>query len=237
MESFTYSVSHDLKEPLRTLEAFSRFLIEDYGPVLDEEGRDYLTRIASASGRMRDMIEELLTLSRLGRRPHEFVRVSLRQVIEDIISAAQVVIEERGAVAKIEGELPDVLADLVRIEQVFGNLISNGIKFNHSQPPLVTVGVQEMDTESVTFYVRDNGIGIAEEYQERIFGVFQRLHLREEYEGTGAGLAIVKRACEAVNGGVWVESQPGAGSTFFVRLLRWQGVNAGAGPVAVDEAA
>ena len=135
MESFTYSISHDLKEPLRTLEAFSRFLLEDYSSVLDEQGSDYLTRLAQASAHLKDMIEELLVLTRLGRRPHELEKVSVREVVEGIIAANVFSIEERGADVVVEGELPDVLADLPRIEQVFGNLIGNGLKFNRNGYP------------------------------------------------------------------------------------------------------
>ena len=223
MESFTYSVSHDLKEPLRTLEAFSRFLLEDYGEVLDDQGRDYLDRLARASARLKDMVEELLTLSRLGRRPHELERVNVRRVVEEIVAANRFSIDESNADVAIEGALPDVLADLPRVEQIFGNLVGNGFKFNRSERPSVRIGLAELTGGWVTFYVRDNGIGIAPEYHERIFFLFQRLHLREEYEGTGAGLAIVKRAAEALGGCVWLESEPGAGSTFFVRLPLWEG--------------
>jgi light-regulated signal transduction histidine kinase (bacteriophytochrome) len=218
MESFTYSVSHDLKEPLRTLEAFSRFLLEDYASVLDEQGSDYLTRLANASARLKDMIEELLMLSRLGRRPHEVERVSVRDVVDGIIAANLFTIEERGAEVIVEGQLPDVMADLTRVEQIFGNLIGNGLKFNRNNYPQVRIGVTESKDGWATFRIQDNGIGIAAEYHDRIFGIFQRLHMREDYEGTGAGLAIVKRAVEALGGRVWLESAPGSGSTFYVRM-------------------
>jgi len=223
METFTYSVSHDLKEPLRGLEAFSRFLVEDYADVLDDQGRDYLNRIAKASARLKDMIEELLTLARLGRRPPQLERVNIRRVVEDFLAANEMRLKESNAEALIEGALPDVLADLTRVEQVFGNLIGNGLKFNKSARPSVQVGLADVTGGWVTFFVRDNGIGIAPEYQERIFGIFQRLHIREEYEGTGAGLAIAKRAAEALGGRVWLESEPGAGSTFYVCLPLWEG--------------
>ena len=221
MESFTYSISHDLKEPLRTLEAFSRFLLEDYGETLDEQGRDYLERLGKASARLKDMIEELLVLSRLGRRPHELERVDVRGVVEGIVAANTVRIEERHADVVIMTLLPAIAADLPRIEQIFGNLIGNALKFNVNPRPRVEVGLQEAGGGWVTFFVRDNGIGIAPEYHERIFGIFQRLHPREEYEGTGAGLAIAKRAALALGGDVWLESTPDEGATFFVRLPVW----------------
>jgi len=222
LESFTYSVSHDLKEPLRTVEAFSQFLLEDYAGRLDEQGKDYLHRMGKASGRLKQMIEELLALSRLGRRPEELVRVDPGQVVADIGVAFHTGLEEKNASIEVEGELPCVLGDMSRVEQTFGNLIANGIKFNRSERPLVTVGVQDVRNGAATFFVRDNGIGIDPQYHDKIFGVFQRLHRREEYDGTGAGLAIVKRAVEALGGRVWVDSAPDAGTTFFVSLPLWQ---------------
>jgi signal transduction histidine kinase len=224
LESFTYSVSHDLKEPLRTLEAFSQFLLEDYAAQLDEQGRDYLTRMSRAAARMKQMIEELLALSRLGRRPEELVRVDIGQVVANITAAFQIALEEKGGRIEVEGGLPSVLGDLSRVEQIFGNLIANGTKFNRSERPVVTVGVHETDEGMVTFFVRDNGIGIEPQYHDKIFGVFQRLHRREEYDGTGAGLAIVKRAAAALGGRVWLDSAPDAGTTFFVSLPLWREV-------------
>jgi len=177
LDTFAYSVSHDLKEPLRAIEAFGRFMLEDYGDRFDEQGREYLQRLAAASVRMQRLIDDLLALSRSSRpsRPG-------------------------------------------RVEQIFRNLIGNGLKFNESGRPLVRVGFKGEEGRMGVFYVRDNGIGIEPQYHERIFGMFQRLHRREEYDGTGAGLAIVKRVVEYLGGRIWVESEVGAGSTFFVAL-------------------
>jgi signal transduction histidine kinase len=221
MEAFTNSVSHDLKEPLRTLEAFSGFLIEDYAEVLDEQGRDYLERLAKASARLKDMIEELLVLSRLGRRPHELEMVDVENTIREIVAANEFTMEQRNAAVIINGPLPPVLADLPRIQQVFGNLIGNGLKFNQSERPTIDIGCADVAGGMATISVRDNGIGIDPQYHDRIFGIFQRLHVLEEYEGTGAGLAIVKRAMEALGGSVTLESSLDAGSTFYLRLPLW----------------
>ena len=224
LESFTYSVSHDLKEPLRTVEAFSQFLLDDYAGQLDAQGKDYLVRMGKASGRLKQMIEELLTLSRLGRQPDELLPVDIGQVVGDIRAAFHTALEQKGGSIEVEGELPCVLADRSRVEQVFGNLIANGLKFNRSERPVVTLGVRAAGSGTVTLFVRDNGIGIDPQYHDKIFGVFQRLHRREEFEGTGAGLAIVKRAVEALAGRVWLDSAPDAGTTFFVMLPRLQEV-------------
>jgi len=224
LESFTYSVSHDLKEPLRTLEAFSQFLLEDYSSVLDEQGRDYLTRMGKAAGRMKQMIEELLMLSRLSRRPQEMERVSVSAVVSNVIAAIHATVEQRNGRIEIAGDLPDVGGDVARVEEIFGNLIGNGLKFNQDCRPTVEIGMCEPRDNQAVFFVRDNGIGIEADYHAQIFGVFQRLHRREDYEGTGAGLAIVKRAAEAMGGSVWLESTPGQGSTFFVAMPLWEDV-------------
>jgi hypothetical protein len=228
LESFTYSVSHDLKEPLRTLEAFSQFLLEDYSSVLDEQGRDYLIRMGKASARMKQMIEELLMLSRLSHRPRETQRVPVSRVLEDVIATMQAALETCNGRIDIVSRLPDVKGEILRFQQIFGNLVSNALKFNTGDRPTIEIGVSEQRDGQAVFFVRDNGIGIEPDYHAQIFGVFQRLHRREDYEGTGAGLAIVKRAAEAMGGSVWLESTPGQGSTFFVALPLWEDTLVGA---------
>ncbi|HEX5478647.1 MAG TPA: ATP-binding protein, partial [Dehalococcoidia bacterium] len=218
LEAFTYSVSHDLKEPLRTIEAFSQFLLEDYQANLDDQGRDYLQKLASASARMKHLIEDLLALSRIGRRDVATSTVDVGRIVADVVEGMRATIEERGAEVRVDPDLPGVRADAARIEQIFGNLIANGIKFNRSEHPSIEVGVRGQGGETAAYFVRDNGIGIEPAYHERIFGIFQRLHRREEFEGTGAGLAIVKRAVESLGGTVEVESDGAAGTTFVVTL-------------------
>jgi PAS domain S-box-containing protein len=218
LEAFTYSVSHDLKEPLRTLEAFSQFLLEDYADKLDAVGKDHLTRLAQASARMKHLIEDLLAISRAGRKAEPAEPVAVERLIAAIVQGMRITLHERGAAVDVASDLPKVLADPRRIEQIFGNLIANGIKFNRSPTPRVEIGTFVDDGGDTVFFVRDNGIGIEPQYYEKIFGVFQRLHRREEFEGTGAGLAIVKRAVEALGGRIWVESIPGEGSAFMFTL-------------------
>ena len=221
LDSFTHSVSHDLKEPLRALEAFSQFLLEDCADRLDEQGRDYLMKIADASIRMKNLVDELLTLSRASRQPGPPSRVDVGGLVGEIIAGIQPVIDARGAALAVEKGLPDVIAEPAWLKEVFANLIGNAVKFNKSELPHVNIGVRAMDGGMATFYVQDNGIGIDPQYHERIFDMFERLNRREEYEGTGAGLAIVKRVLENLGGKVWVESELGAGATFLFTLPVW----------------
>ncbi len=221
LEAFTYSVSHDLKEPLRTLEAFSQFLLEDYAEQIDEQGRDYLHKLSKASARMKHQVDDLLTLSRVGRQVPSPACVDVGAAAADIVEGMRFTIDAKHAIVEIQDQLPPIVGDAPRVEQIFGNLIANALKFNASAPPCVRVGMRSVADGMATFYVEDNGIGIDPQYQERIFGIFQRLQRREEYEGTGAGLAIVKRAVEALGGRIWVESEPGAGATFLFTLPVW----------------
>ena len=221
LDAFTCSVSHDLKEPLRAIEAFSQFVLEDYGDRLDEQGREYLVKLRNASVRMKRLIEDLLALSRVSRQLSPPARVDVGRLLKEIVEGIQPTIDARGATVEAEDGLPDVLAESPRIEQLFTNLVGNALKFNESERPVVKVGVRGVEDGTATFYVQDNGIGVDSECHERIFGMFQRLHRREDYEGTGAGLAIVKRVVEALGGRVWVESEVGAGATFLFTLPLW----------------
>jgi two-component system CheB/CheR fusion protein len=221
LDAFTYSVSHDLKEPLRAIEAFSQFVLEDCADRLDEQGREYLLKLASAAVRMKKLIEDLLTLSRASRESRRRTQVDVGRLVRDVVERMSSTVEGRGATVEVEDGLPDVLADPPRVEEVFANLLGNALKFNESKRPSVKIGVRAIEGGMATFYVQDNGIGIDPRYHERIFGIFQRLHRREEYEGTGAGLAIVKRLVEIFGGRTWVESERGAGATFLFTLPLW----------------
>lgn len=213
LDEYTYVVSHDLKAPLRTLQAFSHFLIKDYSEKLDETGRDYLDRIQSASKRMQRLIDDLLVLSRVGRKYKDAVIIDLNDLIDEIRQDFEIQLRERNGVIMCDN-LPTIEGQKVWIRQLFGNFIDNGLKFNKSQNPTVWIAFEEQWNEYV-FSVKDNGIGIDEENHEMIFKIFQRLHKQEEYPGTGAGLAICKKIIEYNGGKIWVKSEPGAGSTFF----------------------
>ena len=217
LEDFVYTVSHDLKEPLRGISAFSQFVKEDYGDRLDETGKDYLDRIIESTGRMKRLIDDLLALSRIGRVKNELATVSSSDIIGEVMVTLRHRFEEKNAELRLQADLPEILCDEVKMREVFMNLLSNAVKYTGKDRPVVEVGCDDLGDE-FRFYVKDNGIGIDERYHEKIFGLFERLNRREDYEGTGAGLAIVKKVIDEHEGKIWVESAPGMGSTFFFTL-------------------
>ena len=225
MDEFTYVVSHDLQEPLRTLIAFSDFLLSDCDDRLDAGGREHVRYIVDASRRMRSLIQDLLSLSRAGKVTGDFAPVSLDEVVSVVRADLAELIRARGAEVRAEGPLPMVWGDRDRIGQLMANLITNGLKYNTNPAPRVEVGAGPDEVSSpgwATIYVRDNGIGIDPQFHSKVFQLFRRLHTREEYEGTGAGLAICKKIIQAHGGRIWVESEPDRGSTFFISLRRSQ---------------
>jgi PAS domain S-box-containing protein len=228
LEDFTYIVSHDLKEPLRTIEAFSNFLAQDFGPHLGDEGQEYINHLIQASRRLGALIDDLLALSRAGRVMNTPRAFGWDEVFGVIRADLHDLIQRQQAVLRVEAPLPPVCGDRERVIQLLANLISNGLKYNKSPEPEILVGAvphpraegQNGKPDLATFYVRDNGIGIDPAYHEQIFRMFRRLHRRDEIEGTGAGLTICRRIVEAHGGRIWVESQVGGGATFYFTLPR-----------------
>jgi len=221
LEEFSHVVSHDLKEPLRTVETFSGFLLEDYEDKLDEEGVDYLNTLKRTSSRMRQLINDLLSLASIHMDTKSFERINTQRMLEEIREDLE--IRLRGVNLQVAGDLPPVRGSRVRIGELFSNLVINGIKYNDKALPMIRVGWQKdarSNNNSVTFFVEDNGIGIESRYQERVFGIFEKLNPREDYEGTGAGLAICRRIVEEHGGTIWVESEVGKGSTFYFTIPR-----------------
>jgi light-regulated signal transduction histidine kinase (bacteriophytochrome) len=216
LDDFTYIASHDLKEPLRGISSYCQILLEDYQDRLDDDGRRRLQSLVSLCARLGQLIDDLLTYSRIGRTPLAAEPIRLDKIASDAVETLQAEIERRGAVVELAGDMPTAMADPTMIGEVLRNLISNGLKFNESPRPHVEIGC--LPDEPCTIYVRDNGIGIPAEHHEEIFAMFRRLHSRRKYDGTGAGLTIVRKIVESFGGRIWLESVPELGTTFFISL-------------------
>ncbi len=216
LEQFAYIASHDLQEPLRMITSYIQIIEEDYKGKLDADADQYITFTVEGAKRMQMVIDDLLAYSRVGMRGEPFTPTSMSSVLSKAIANLEVAIEESHAVVTHD-QLPTVLGDESQLIQLFQNLVGNAIKFRGDGAPIIHVGVEETPEDWV-FSVRDNGVGIDMKYAERIFTIFQRLHAREEYPGTGIGLAVVKKIVERHGGRIWVESTPAKGSTFYFTL-------------------
>ncbi|KAB8335778.1 PAS domain S-box protein [Scytonema tolypothrichoides VB-61278] len=222
LQQFAFIASHDLQEPLRKIKTFGERLKASYGDVLTEQGLDYLERMQNATRRMQALIEDLLTLSRVTTRGQPFVPVDLTRVTREVLSDLEVRIQQTEAYVEV-GELPIIHADPLQMRQLLQNLIGNALKFHRKdEPPIVKIYSQTLNRQDAAqlchVIVEDNGIGFDEKYLDRIFNVFQRLHGRSEYEGTGIGLAICRKIVERHNGSISAQSRPGQGSKFFIIL-------------------
>lgn len=219
LDDFTYIVSHDLKEPLRSIDAYSKFIVDDYQDKLGEEGGHYLERIRANTERMRRLIEDLLEISRLKKRGSAFEEAEIEELIGEVKMRLEYPIKQKGVEIIIKDKLPKIFCDRVRLTEVFLNLISNAIKFNDKPKPIIEIGCNDKGN-FYEFYVKDNAVGIKEEYFDKIFEIFQRLGKREDAEGTGAGLTIVKKIIQLHKGKIWLESKIGEGSTFYFTIPR-----------------
>ena len=216
LERFAYVASHDLQEPLRMVTSYLQLLERRYKDKLDGDALEFINYAVDGSTRMKTLINDLLAYSRVGTRGKEFVLTDCEAILERVLNTLQVSIKENRAQVTHD-PLPKLMADDTQLEMLFQNLIGNAIKFHGEKPPRVHVGVKKVKKNWV-FSVKDNGIGIDPQFFERIFIIFQRLHNREDYPGTGIGLAISKRIVERHGGRIWIESQPEKGSTFFFTL-------------------
>lgn len=217
MESFSYSVSHDLRAPLRAIDGYSQFMLKKYTDGLDDTGQRYLNTIADNAKKMGQLIDDILAFSRLGRQELSRSTFSLGEVAQEV---AKTVMEQEGYTnVKVDiQELPEVEGDHNLIRQVMINLISNGMKYSSKEEkPQVTVGQTNKDGKRI-FYVKDNGAGFDMKYYDKLFGVFQRLHHSDEFQGNGVGLALVKRIVNRHQGTIWAESAPQQGATFYFTL-------------------
>jgi PAS domain S-box-containing protein len=217
LEQFAYVASHDLKQPLRAVSGFLGVLREHCGGKLDQEAMRYIARALEATERMRELIDDLLAYARVGTRGRDFKNVECANVLDMAIENLAAAIQESGGVVTRD-PLPTVKGDALQLVSLFQNLIGNALKFRRETPPRIHVSAERND-RVWRFSIRDNGIGIDPQHYERIFRVFQRLHPRAEYPGTGIGLAISKRIVERHGGRIWVESVPGQGTTFSFCLL------------------
>jgi PAS domain S-box-containing protein len=213
LDDFTYVVSHDLKEPLITIEGYSKIVLGDYGDKLDQQGTTFLSAIVHSTARMKSLIDDLLVLSRVGRVADSQEDVNVNDLLEEILREFEFTLREKGARVEVPPSLPVVRYNPTQLGMVFRNLIGNGLKFNDKPSAMVEIGASESAGEYI-FSVRDNGIGIEEQHFEKIFVIFQRLHRTDQYQGTGAGLTIVKKIIENHGGRIWLESTLGSGTTF-----------------------
>ena len=217
LESFSYSVSHDLRAPLRAMDGFSRILMEDYGSELSEEGQGHLQRVRDNARQMGRLVDDLLAFSRLGGaqmrkhllEPGDLVREALTELTGEV--------ENNHAEVSI-GDLPECYGDPALLKHVYSNLLSNALKFTSKQENAkIEVGFEQLNGEG-TYFVKDNGAGFDMKYADKLFGVFQRLRFLEDYKGTGVGLAIVKRVIQRHGGQIWADTKVAKGATFFFTL-------------------
>jgi len=228
LEQFAYVASHDLQEPLRKIQAFGDRLHKKFSDQLGEQGGEYIGRITASATRMRTLINDLLSFSRVATRAHPFENIDLPGLLQNVLDDLDERIQQSGGRVDV-GPLPRIDGDSLQIHQLLQNLIANALKFHKPEvPPIVTVrGRIETEAselpdrpahEVCRLEISDNGIGFNEEYSNRIFQIFQRLHGRSEYEGTGIGLAICRKIVERHSGRIMATSSPGQGSTFVVIL-------------------
>lgn len=223
LDDFAYVASHDLKEPLRGIHNYAQFLLEDYGGAVGEEGRAQLNTLVRLSRRMELLIDSLLHYSRLGRGDLTFTRVDVNGLLSEVLDSHALMLRESRVTVRIPEPLPAVRADRDRLGEVFANLITNAVKYNDKAQRWIEIGTaaRVAGADHVTFYVRDNGIGIPERHLDVVFRIFKRLHGREEFGGgTGAGLTIVRKIVERHGGRVWIESDSGEGTTVLFSLPR-----------------
>jgi len=218
LEAFAYSISHDLRAPLRHMVGFTELLQKNSVSLLDEKGRRYMIMILESAKRMGTLIDDLLAFSRIGRAETRETMVSLDQLIKEVQSEVSSDTEGRNVTWKI-GSLPDLYGDRSMLKVALVNLISNAVKFTRMrQQPEIEIGCTERRKDGVVVFIRDNGVGFDMKYVNKLFGVFQRLHRTEEFEGTGIGLATVQRIIHRHGGQVWAEGQVGSGATFYLSL-------------------
>lgn len=220
LEEFAYVASHDLQQPLRVITGFAQLLESRFAENMGSEGKEMIGYISQSVKKMQDLIDDLLSYSRVSTNVRSFAFVNLKDIIENAISNLQSLIAQTGATIKVDNfsEMPDIYCDHIQISQVFQNLIDNAIKYRQKDiPPVIEISTMKRD-DIITIAVQDNGIGFDISQVERVFKIFQRLHSDDQYPGTGIGLSICKKIIERHQGIIWVESEEGKGTTFYISL-------------------
>ena len=218
LQAFTYSVSHDLKAPLRGIDGYSRLLLQDFADKLDEEGQTFLHTIRNATQQMSRLIDDLLAYSRLERRAMRTGKLDPRPLVEMVIAERGNEFQERRVTLSVDIPCTTVTAEAEGLVEALRNLLENALKFSRDLvTPRIEIGGRESD-QTCILWVRDNGIGFDMQYHDRIFEIFQRLHRAEDYAGTGVGLAIVRKVMQRMGGRVWGDSTPGHGATFYLEV-------------------
>jgi PAS domain S-box-containing protein len=220
LESFSYSVSHDLRAPLRAISGFAEIIARRHRASLNDEGQHYFDNIVQASERMGHLIDDLLNYARIGRVAVRRELISLRDVLALLKNDFSARLKEINGTLEVADDLPSVIGDRTLLNQIFTNLLENALTYRKPDIPLQINVTWQLESKAVIIRVSDNGIGIPVEHHRKIFNIFQRLHSEDDYPGTGIGLSTVKKSVELLGGKVWVESQPHEGSTFFVKLLK-----------------
>ena len=218
LEAFSYTVSHDLRAPVRHIAGFVEALRSDAGDSLDSHARAYLDKIQASAGAMGKLIDHLLAFSRLGRTDLQLACVDMNQTLQQALDGLQQEFQDRTIEWRLT-PLPNIEADPALMRQVWTNLLSNAIKYTRPRPAaMIEIGCNETNPNEFAFFVRDNGVGFDMKYEAKLFGVFERLHVQSEFEGTGIGLAIVRRIIHRHGGYTWAEGKPDAGATFWFSL-------------------
>ena len=219
LEQFAYVASHDLQEPLRMVASYTQLLARRYRDKLDEDANDFIEYAVDGAKRMQKLLNDLLHFSRVGTRAKSFRKMDINRVVKDALKNLEKYIEEHDAEIIIESPLPDLSVDKSQLTQLLQNLIQNAIKFKKNGRPEVKIAARELD-DFWQFSITDNGMGIDEKHREKIFVIFQRLHGRDSYNGSGIGLAICKKIVKRHGGEIWVDSEPGKGSTFYFTIAK-----------------
>ncbi len=217
LESFSYSVSHDLRAPLRAIDGFSKILLEDYSKLFDEEAKRLFSVIMDNTHKMGKLIDDFLAFAKVNRLELNVSDINTSNIVGSLIDEAKTANPAR-RINFIVKDLPNARGDITVIRQVFANFLSNAIKFTKAaETAIIEIGGKQLGKE-ILFYVKDNGIGFDMKYADKLFGIFQRLHSEKEYDGTGIGLAVIEKVISKHGGSVWAESRPGEGATFYFTL-------------------